>query len=324
MSRDMGEADQPSNSSIRGSGVQQVFVVLFAILSLIIPARPAHAFLEGLQCEMDPLYDMCIGIEIERTADPMERGAIRDTAFLAAYTAWYFSHRSDAEKKARPPKPSHYRAEIKSRSIDQTVTAIHRILYEKDTAAGLAEFDQTEGKIQRLVSYPYIIIALLQRDESDAVDKSFEDYATLIGTIRSPGRRLAAFAEMAYLASGADRPMQAQKAIASFRATVAKHPSAEFRTLALVDIAPSEFLVSGGNDGTQDLVAAARLLTSMTGLPVKIRANALARIARANGRIGDTVKARAFGRKAYNLLSELAAKDKLAVLEILFQAGIAF
>jgi len=76
-----GGIEKPRGNPDRLHATYALFAVLLAILASFLPARPAHAFLEALQCGMDPLYDMCIGIEIERVADPLKPGAVRDTAF---------------------------------------------------------------------------------------------------------------------------------------------------------------------------------------------------------------------------------------------------
>ena len=303
-----------------GPGLALGLAVL--LLGLATPPRSAaQGFLDQLICEMDPLYDYCLGKRMVREAAEMKPGPERDLAYVSAFAAFHFAQRSEEEKRLRPPRRSFFQKQIERESADLIVAAIDSILRAGEIEAGLQRFARITAEVPRARGYPLLIRALWEAGARDRAKAALADFAALATGIDGPGRRISALTDLADAAIRLGDRALVEQARAGFLETLKGHPNPAFRKAMGVDIAPAAAFLSD-REGAERLIAEAEsLLEADARMPPRIRADLLARITRARGRMGAAAAGEAAGMQALALLEELPPRDRVRVLLLLFQAG---
>lgn len=301
-----------------------VFGSGLAVAAFFVATAPAGAFLEGLICGMDPLYDLCVSIEIENQGSDLRPGFQRDRAFLDGYAGWHFAHRNEADRDFQIPDPVHYRGVIASGEMDQIVTALHNILVENDPAGAEANIASIErASIQRL-AYSTVARAYLFTGDNERAVVHLNLFKAAIEGIEKPPSRLQPLADLAWYfaqagdTEGANENLQAMLAIAQ------SHPISQLRPIFAVESAPAVFLLEGEDAALARIAAARDELDAMSNLPPGFEAQARSNIAKAYGRIGHKQEGRVSAQRVLALIDDLETGQRVAILRNLFEAGFEF
>ncbi len=301
-----------------------VWAIGIAGLLILAPAQRGHAFLELLICEMDPLHDYCLARTLLELADTLPDGLTRDIAVVYAFAGWSLSTRAQTERDFRHPRASAFTDRIDNGQADRIVQSVNRIIHSDDTTQGLDLFEGVTHPVPRMIGYPLILEALRQADATAAATDIFDTYGGEIDALRAPPARIKSYGDAAWAAAASGQPDLAQSFVDQAFAVAADHPSEGFRRILTIDIAAVEYLITDGQAGLDRLQEAQAALDSEDALPLALRLDAMARIARVYGRIGMEADGRAMAQTVMAQVDDLEADDQVRVYAVLVFAQFRF
>ncbi|MGD1886966.1 MAG: hypothetical protein ACFB01_07575 [Cohaesibacteraceae bacterium] len=298
-------------------------VVLVAALLVMAPAHRASGFLlDILICEMDRLTEYCLAKELLEHADAMEAGIQHDLAVVYSFAAWNFSAQGQEERDFRAPSPSAFADRMDDRQASRVIWAINRILHQDDTERGLEHLGNIRHHVPRMIAYPMVLEAMRQAGVTDEAETLFASFETEIAELPSEPARIFGYGELAWSAARAGYNEIAERAIEEAMAVISRHPSEDFQLAMAADLVATEHHVRGEADGAARLDEALAALERQTRIPDTIRAETLARIARAYGRMDMQEQARSLAQQALTLMATLPADRQVRVYAVLVFSGI--
>ena len=286
-------------------------------------AVPAQAlFLDGLTCELDPLYDRCLALELQDFAENSARGAVRDRAFVAAFSGLHFAARTENERNF-PPDPAFW-----TDGVSAPIASIIRILdlaaRQDDFEAALAEVEGMNAGTAQLLALRYLGEAhILFGEGADAVP-ILQRYLTDIGNIESPPSRMGYLADAAWLLASAGDNESSSEAVSALLEIANSHPIAQLRPIFAMEVAAAEGVLLGVESGAARIDAALEALGELSNLPPGFAVETRAIAAKNYGRLGLTSEGRALAEQVRSALDEVDPSRQGEVLRSLMEAQFPF
>lgn len=302
----------------------KILRILVVALALGLTGTPAAAFLEALQCEMNPLYDYCLADKIADIAASLPSKKTADLNLVFAFRALHVAHRSEAERKYRPPSPGYFKGKVRSSTMDTVIDALHQAFHKKDFAKAEELVAGIASKGAQRLARQYLAEASLRAGRKKEAIDLLKQVRTGVESIKKSSARLQPLAEIAWLQARAGDLASARETMRAAQDIANSHPIAQLRPLFALDLAATESILDGDALAQKRVESALAALKALPGAPPGFDALIRSVAVKSYGRMGLAKEGVEIGTALLPEVKSLEKERQLPVYRNLFDAGFAF